>query len=125
MMKTIIQIILIAVLTYIVLLFLPWWCLFFAAGLVGLLVPNNGLATFLAGFFGVALLWFGQTYIIDMANEGILSAKISELFGLSSSILLMLITAMVGGLSGGFGALTGKFLGGLFKKKKESYTVYT
>jgi hypothetical protein len=36
-----------------------------------------------------------------------------------------LVTALIGGVSGGFGALTGKVLGDLFKKKKESYSVYT
>jgi hypothetical protein len=37
----------------------------------------------------------------------------------------MLITALVGGLCGGFGALTGKLLMDLFKKERERHTVYS
>ena len=124
-MKLIIQLILIALITYLVLLFLPWWCLFFTAGLVGLLIPNKGFSTFFAGFLGIALLWSIQAFMIDLSNESILSSRISELFSLNSSMLLILVTALIGGIAGGFGALTGKLLGDLFKKKKETYSVYT
>jgi hypothetical protein len=37
----------------------------------------------------------------------------------------MLVAALVGGLCGGFSALTGKFLADLLKKKKISHSVYS
>ena len=111
--------------TYLAQFVLPWWGVFPAAGLAGLLVPNKGAATFAAGLLGVALLWFGQVYLIDAANESILSSKVAGIFGLSSSLLLMLATSAIGGIAGGFAALTGKLFRDLFKKKQERYSVYS
>lgn len=124
-MKFLIQLVLIVFLTYLVQFIGLWWVVFISAGLIGLSVPNKGFSTFLAGFFGVGLLWLVQAYVIDMANESILSSRIAELFTLSSSLQIILITALVGGICGGFGALTGKLLGEAFKKKKERHTVYS
>lgn len=118
-MKLVFQIILIALFTYLGQFFLPWWGLFFTAGLVGMLIPNNGFQTFFAGFIAVAALWFMQVYIIDVANESILSTKIAAIFTLGSPLQLMLVTSLIGGVCGGFGALTGKLLVALFKKKRE------
>ena len=105
-MKFLIQIILVAILTYLGQLIGPWWMVFAAAGLAGILVRNKGVSVFFAGFLGVAILWFVQTLLIDRANESILSTRIAELFTLNSPMLLILITALIGGLCGGFGALT-------------------
>jgi hypothetical protein len=66
---------------------------------------------FLSGFLGIFLLWAGLAWWIDMKNEGILSKKIAELLPLGgSSLLLILVTAFIGALVGGFGAMTGSFL---------------
>ena len=100
-MKFLIQLILIAVLAYLGQLIGPWWMVFIAAGLGGVLVKNKGVASFFAGFLGVAILWFLQVLLIDMANESILSARVAQLFSLNSSILLVLVTALVGGICGG------------------------
>ena len=124
-MKFFSQIILVMLFAYLAQFVLPWWGVFPAAGLAGLLVPNKGAATFAAGLLGVALLWFGQVYLIDAANESILSSKVAGIFGLSSSLLLMLATSAIGGIAGGFAALTGKLFRDLFKKKQERYSVYS
>ena len=47
---------------------------------------------------------------IDNANNHILSTRVAEIFSLPNSAILILITAIVGGLIGGFGALTGSQL---------------
>ncbi len=124
-MKFIIQLILIALFTYFGQFFLPWWGLFFMAGIVGMMVPSKGFATFLAGFFAIGFLWFLQVSLIDSANDSILSTKVAAIFTLSSPIQLMLVTSLIGGICGGFGALTGTFLAGILKKKKEEHTVYS
>ena len=124
-MKFIAQLILIILFTFIGQYFLPWWGLFFTAGIAGMLIKSKGLPTFLAGFIAIAVLWFGQIYFIDAANESILSTKVAAIFTLSSPIQLMLVTALIGGICGGFGALSGKLFADLFKKKKERYSVYS
>ena len=96
-----------------------------AAFLGSLIFRIKGFASFSAGFVAVAILWFIQMFIIDSANESILSIQVSAIFGLNSSFLMMLISSLVGGIAGGFSALTGKLFGDLFKRKKEVYSVYT
>jgi len=112
-------------LTYLGQLFLPWWSLFITCAIVGIIISNKGYQTFFAGFLGIAGLWFLQVYMIDIANESILSTKVAAIFTLNSPIQLMLVTALIGGICGGFAALTGKLLVALFEKKKERHTVYT
>jgi len=124
-MKFISQIILTALFTFLAQYFLPWWGLFFAVAIAAMIIQTKGLTSFVAGFIAVAGLWLGQIYFIDLANESILSTKISAIFSLSSSMQLMLVSAFVGGICGGFAALTGKLFANLFKKKKELYSIYS
>lgn len=124
-MRFLIQLILIGILAYISQFILPWWTVIIAAGLGGMIIKSKGFTAFGAGFLGVAILWFIQMYFIDSANESLLATKVSAIFTLNSAFLLMIISAIIGGLAGGFGALTGKLFRDLFKKKKEVYSVYT
>ena len=123
-MKFISQIILIAILTFLGQYFIPWWGLFITAGIVGAIIPTKGLTTFLAGFIAIAGLWFVQVYLIDAANESLLSTKIAAIFTLSSPMQLMLVSALIGGICGGFAALTGKLFTGIFKKERKRHPVY-
>ena len=123
-MKFIAQLILIAIFTYLVQFFLPWWGLFIAAGIIGAIITTNGFSTFIAGFIAVAGLWFWQIYLIDAANESLLSTKVAAIFTLSSPMQLMLVSSLIGGICGSFAALTGKLFADLFKKKKKRYPVY-
>ena len=123
-MKLLIQIILVIILTWLAQLLGPWWVIFISSAIAGLAVSNKGFTSYLAGFLGVGILWFVQALFIDLANDSILSTRIAELFSLNSSILLVLVTAIIGGLCGGFGALTGKFSGDLFKREREKHSVY-
>jgi hypothetical protein len=69
--------------------------------------PKIGFG-FLAGFIGIFLLWASIALWIDVNNESILSRKVALLFPLGgSSVLLILVTAFVGGLVGGFAAMAG------------------
>ena len=123
-MKFFIQFILIALFTFVAQYFFPWWAVFIVAAFVGIIITNTGWQVFLAGFLGIGLLWFIQVSLIDATNQGLLSSQISELFQLPSSLTLRLITALIGGLCGGFGALTGKLLTDLFRPEKKRTSVY-
>jgi len=124
-MKTIIQIILIGVLAYFGQFFLPWWGLFITAGIGGMMVPNNGFATFLAGFIAIAALWYLQIYLIDAANDSLLGTKIAAIFSLNSPMQLIMVSSLIGGICGGFAALSGKLFANIFKKTKRSHSVYS
>ena len=107
-MKFALTTLLIFLLSFIAGLYLPWWSIAIVAFLAALLVqPRIGFG-FLAGFLGIFLLWASIAFWIDVNNESILSRKVALLFPLGgSSILLIVVTALVGGLVGGFAAMAG------------------
>jgi len=83
-------------------LWLPFWSLALAAMLVGFVVHPGAWSAFLAG----VLLWGGLAYGADVANTGILSARVGALFG-TTGMGMVLITAAMGGLLAGLGAALG------------------
>lgn len=107
-MKFVLTLLLTALLSFIAGLYLPWWSIAIIAFLAALLIQPRVGVGFLAGFLGIFLLWGALSFWIDTANESILSHKIAQLFPLGgSSLLLILVTAFVGGLVGGFAAMAG------------------
>ena len=110
-MKLFVAIILTGLLALVAGLWLPWWSIAIASLLIGLLIPQRAGRAFLAGFLGIFLLWAIYAFIKDSRNDGLLSAKIAEVLPLGgNSFLLILVTAFVGGIVGGFGGMTGSFL---------------
>ncbi len=90
--------------------FLPWWTLVLGAMLAGYWFNNKGWVSFLAGLSGVGLLWLGTSLLIDLQTQSILTEKVAKLFPTKTPALLFLLTAIIGGLPGGFAALTGSLL---------------
>jgi hypothetical protein len=88
--------------------FLPWWTMALVALVVGYIFHNRGTVSFTAGFLGAGLLWLAMAYYMDFATHSILTEKVSKLFPLN----VFVMTAVIGGLVGGFAALTGTLLRG-------------
>ncbi|MDB5196467.1 MAG: hypothetical protein JWP88_838 [Flaviaesturariibacter sp.] len=110
-MRFLVSLLLIALFSFIAGLYLPWWSLAIVAFLVALLVPQSIGKSFLAGFAGIFLLWAILAFWIDVQNNHVLSQKIAQLFKLgNASVLLILITALIGALVGGFAAMSGSSL---------------
>jgi hypothetical protein len=110
-MKLIVAIILTALLSFVCGLYLPWWSVAIAALISILLVPLRGGKAFLAGFLGVFILWAFLAWWIDMKNEHVLSKKIAEVFPLGgSSFAIIMVTAFIGALVGGFAAMSAGYL---------------
>ncbi|HOZ68936.1 MAG TPA: hypothetical protein PLB49_18050 [Chitinophagaceae bacterium] len=118
-MKFITAIILTALTGFIagILSFSPWWGFAITSFLVAILVHQKGGKAFLSGFLGIFLLWAGLAWWMDMKNNGILSHKIAQILPLNgNSLLLILITGVVGGLVAGFAAMSGSYLRASSKK---------
>ena len=110
-MKFLIALILTALLAFVAGLYLPWWSIAIVALLVAVLLNQNAGKAFLAGFLGVFLLWGALAWWINMKNEGILASKIASALPLGgSAIVLILVTGFIGGLVGGFAAMSGSYL---------------
>lgn len=111
MSKYVLSIIVTALLAFVSGLYMPWWGIAVAAFLVSAAIPQRPAFSFLSGFLGVFLLWEVLAWWIDNKNNGILSQKVSSLFGMgSSTVLLIVITSILGALVAGFAALAGSYL---------------
>ncbi|HEY6901176.1 MAG TPA: hypothetical protein VI233_11055 [Puia sp.] len=111
MIKFLVSTFLIALLAFVCGLFMPWWTIAVAAFAVSALIPQKPLWAFFAGFVAILLLWGGMALVIDQLNNSILSTKIAAILPLGgSAYALILVTAFIGALVGGGGALTGSFL---------------
>jgi len=110
-MKFIVAIVLTALLAFISGLFLPWWGIAITSLLVAVLVHQKAGKAFLSGLLGVFILWAGLAWWIDMKNNGVLSKKIASVLPLGgSSLVLILVTGLIGGLVAGMAAMSGSFL---------------
>src|ERR1700704_5714823 len=111
MLKYILSILVTSLMAFVSGIYLPWWGIAIAAFLVSAAIPQKPAFSFLSGFLGVFLLWEVLAWWIDNKNNGILSQKISDLLGLGgSSVLLIVITSIIGGLVAGFAALSGTYM---------------
>lgn len=93
---------------FIVQYFLPWWTMAIVAMVVGYSFHNGGTRSFAAGFLGAGLLWLGMAYYLDFTTHSILTDKMNNLLPLNVFVL----TSLIGGLVGGFAALTGTLMRG-------------
>ena len=91
--------------------FLPWWSIVPVALALAFLVGRTGGRAFLGGFFGVGLGWAALAGYLNGQNAGLLAHRVAQLLPLGGfSVLLVLVTAAVGGLVGGLAALSGCWL---------------
>lgn len=99
-----------AFLSFVAQLFLPWWVIAPVAFVVALVFKQSSFVAFLSGFVAVFLLWLGYAFTLSSANDHLLASKVTELLkqltggGLTG---LFVFTGLVGGLVGGFAALSG------------------
>ena len=110
-MRFFISIFIIGIACFVAGLFTPWWSVAVIAFLVSLLVPQKSGSAFGAAFIAVFLLWLLLAAFINAANAGILANRIGEMLGVGARPwLLIMISALVGGLVAGLAALTASFL---------------
>ncbi|MDB5264134.1 MAG: hypothetical protein JWQ14_3417 [Adhaeribacter sp.] len=88
---------------------LPWWILAVVAFVLAFWLAHRGGEAFWAGFGAIALGWLALSLFFHVRNDGLLTSRVATLFTLPQPWLLLLITALLGGLVGGVAALTGYF----------------
>jgi len=110
-MKFIVSIILTALLSFAACLYFPWWSIAVIAFIVAAVIPQSTGKSFLTGFIALFLLWGGLSLWMSSNNDHILAHKISLLIlKINSPYLLVLVTAFIGALVAGLGAVTAGFL---------------
>lgn len=109
-MKIALKIILIAFLSFWAEQVFPWWSALVCAAFISALIPTTSLRAFGSGFTAIGLLWLVCALIYSMQNDFMLSNRVANLFGVNSSVFIIVLTALVGGIAGGMGALCGNQL---------------
>ena len=99
-------------------LLFPWWVSAIAAFYVGLWVADSPGKSYLYGFAAMTLMWSVYAGIQSSANGGLITTAFSNVFGgkLSGGQLIA-ATGFIGGLVGGFSAMTGTLLRQVFQKE--------
>jgi hypothetical protein len=110
-MKKFVAFLLIVILGYLLTSFGPWY-LIAIAGFVGGLVLSNQWKGLLIGFLAGFILWAIHIYAMSSSSQSDLPARIAKIFTLPNDTMLLVVSALVGGLVTGFGAAAG---GGLRK----------
>ncbi len=88
--------------------FLPWWIVAPVSFGLAAWLGRSGGGAFGAGFLGIGLGWLFLSTFIHFQTEGILTNKVGQLFSLPQPApLLLIITALIGGLVGGLSAWAG------------------
>ena len=98
------------ILAYLLQSVFPWWSVVIASFLINLIISSKAMSSFASGFFGIALLWFILAAYTDITTDSILTNRVAEILFLPNNWSLILVTALVGGVVGGFGGLTGSYL---------------
>jgi hypothetical protein len=107
-MKFFLSVIVTSLLAFIAGIYLPWWSIAIVAFAVALVMQLKISSAFLSAFIGIFLLWCLIAVWIDIKNGSLLSNKIAQLFPLGgSSVLLIIVTGLIGGLVAGFAAMAG------------------
>ena len=116
-MNLIVRIVIIAALGSIAQVFWPWWSSVAVALLVETFLGKKDGTAFFSGFYGVAIPWMVLSGYIDVSNNYMLSHQILRLFKLPEfSLILVIITGLLGGMVAGFGSLTGSWMRTAFDK---------
>ncbi len=106
-----IQILLIALISLLAQLVLPWWSLAVVAFGVCVWRSANVGQAFVYGFFGVALVWLVYALAIQLNTDGVFIGRMSELlFKANSGIMPLLVTVITGGIVGGMAGISGYFV---------------
>lgn len=107
-MRFLLATLLTATLSFLAGLYSPWWSIAIVAFVVALFIKQGYGLGFLSGFLGIFLFWGLLAFWIDVKNNHVLSQRIAQVFPLGgSSMAIILVTAFVGALVGGFAAMSG------------------
>lgn len=92
---------------------MPWWAIMAVPFAFCLWKAKTAGKAFLASFSAIFLLWLFAALLMHIRSGGILSQRVSELLHTGSPIILVLVTALLGGLAAGFAGWAGFEIRGL------------
>lgn len=85
----------------------PWYLPAVVAGVASGLLPVWRRSAFWFSFLGALLVWGLYTGYLHFESEGRLSDRLAVTFNIGSGWMLVLVTALWGGITGGLGGWFG------------------
>ena len=101
---------LIAILSFLLQLFLPWWSLAIASFGCAYSFGKKATQSFFAGLLGCGIVWLLMALFIHFSNGDLMTNRIGELLKLPSSSILYAASFLVAGIVGGLAAVSGYYL---------------
>jgi hypothetical protein len=98
---------LIAILSWLVQMFLPWWSMIVVTAALCFFMGRTMKQVFFAGFFGCGLVWPLYGLYINAVNGSLMTDRMSNLFSLPGSWLLFLVSFLVAAIAGSIAAAAG------------------
>lgn len=102
-----------------------WWWILVIPFLYGTVFSRSGFRAFLSGMLSAGLLWLLASLHLYLTNSQIIIARISEMFGIRTPLLLLLIVTGIGMACGGFSGSSGYYLKALFIKDEHGGSAET
>lgn len=87
----------------------PWWLMALVCFALCFWKSSKAASAFGVAFLAISTLWIGFATFQNIANEGIISQKIADIFKLPNAFLLITVTGLIGGIVGGFSGLAGYY----------------
>lgn len=104
---------LIAIISLILQLFLPWWVIAPLAFLLAAWKAKSAKNAFFSAFLSIFILWTITALVYSLPNEHILANRVASMLTLPSStsswVMVLLISGLLGGLAAGFSAMAGHY----------------
>lgn len=104
---------LIAIISLILQLFLPWWIIAPVAFALAAWKANSGKNAFFSAFLAIFVLWIIVGLIHTLPNENILANRVASMLTLPVNsfnwLIVLVISGVIGGIAAGFSALAGRY----------------
>jgi hypothetical protein len=96
---------------------LPWWAAAIISFLAALFIAKTSKQAFWSAFAAIFVVWVILALFKSMPNNNILATRVAHVLPLGGQwVLLLLITAIIGGLVAGMSAWSGVLFKKAFKK---------
>ena len=112
--------IIILLVTALLQVFSPWWVIAVVPCAIHLWRPTAAFNSFWISFLAVGALWLGYGYYLHLVSNGAISDRIAEIFFLPNGLLLLFVSAAIGGLVAGFAGLSGFLVRNIFTREQGS-----
>lgn len=86
---------------------LPWWIVIIIAFLTCAILGKTAKISLWAPFAAILLLWTAMALYQSYPNNHLMATRVSEMLGLSSWWLVLLITSLLGGFVAGVSGFCG------------------